>query len=83
DGAVTLVLVSGEKALDLGLKVIAKISGYADAAAPESFPTALAIAIPKAISNASLKASKIDFYEINEAFYVVALANQKLLGLSP
>ncbi|GAV59817.1 Thiolase_N domain-containing protein/Thiolase_C domain-containing protein, partial [Cephalotus follicularis] len=84
DGAAALVLVSGEKALDLGLKVIAKISGYADAAqAPELFPTAPAIAIPKAISNAGLKASEIDFYEINEAFSVVALANQKLLGLSP
>ncbi|GAV64818.1 Thiolase_C domain-containing protein, partial [Cephalotus follicularis] len=84
DGASALVLVSGEKALDLGLKVIAKISGYADAArAPELFPTAPTIAIPKAISNVGLKASEIDFYEINEAFSVVALANQKLLGLSP
>ncbi|GAV67565.1 Thiolase_C domain-containing protein, partial [Cephalotus follicularis] len=83
DGVATLVLVSGEKALDLGLKVIAKISGYADAAAPELFPTAPAIAIPKAISNAGLKGSEIDFYEINEAFSVMALGNQKLLGLSP
>ncbi|GAV59822.1 Thiolase_N domain-containing protein/Thiolase_C domain-containing protein [Cephalotus follicularis] len=83
DGAAALVLVSGEKALDFGLKVIAKISGYADAAqAPELFPTAPAIAIPKAISNAGLKASEIDFYEINEAFSVVALANQKLLGFN-
>ncbi|GAV89568.1 Thiolase_C domain-containing protein [Cephalotus follicularis] len=84
DGAATLVLVSGERALDLGLKVIAKISGYADAAqAPKLFPIAPAIAIPKAISNAGLKASEIDFYEINEPFYVVSLTNQKLLGLSP
>ncbi|KAL6574136.1 Acetyl-CoA acetyltransferase, cytosolic [Orobanche hederae] len=84
DGAAALVLVSGEKALQLGLEVIAKISGYADAAhAPEYFTTAPALAIPKAISNAGLEASKIDYYEINEAFAVVALANQKLLGLDP
>ncbi|KAJ7960238.1 Acetyl-CoA acetyltransferase [Quillaja saponaria] len=83
DGAAALVLVSGEKALKLGLQVIAKITGYADAAqAPELFTTAPALAIPKAISNAGLEASQIDFYEINEAFAVVALANQKLLGLN-
>ncbi|KAK4270864.1 hypothetical protein QN277_019632 [Acacia crassicarpa] len=84
DGAAALVLVSGEKALKLGLQVIAKIKGYADAAqAPELFPTAPALAIPKAISNAGLKAPQIDYYEINEAFSVVVLANQKLLALNP
>ncbi|GLU20623.1 hypothetical protein SLE2022_368130 [Rubroshorea leprosula] len=84
DGAAALVLVSGEKALKLGLQVIAKIRGFADAAqAPELFPTAPALAIPKAISNAGLETSQIDYYEINEAFSVVALANQKLLGLNP
>lgn len=84
DGAAALVLVSGEKAHKLGLQVIAKILGYADAAqGPELFTTAPALAIPKAISNAGLEASQIDFYEINEAFSVVALANQKLLGLDP
>ncbi|TQE02520.1 hypothetical protein C1H46_011928 [Malus baccata] len=84
DGAAALVLVSGEKALQLGLQVIAKIKGYADAAqAPELFTTAPALALPKAISNAGLEASQIDYYEINEAFSVVALANQKLLGLNP
>uniref|UniRef100_A0A5B7AWP3 Putative acetyl-CoA acetyltransferase, cytosolic 1 n=1 Tax=Davidia involucrata TaxID=16924 RepID=A0A5B7AWP3_DAVIN len=84
DGAAALVLVSGEKALKLGLQVIAKITGYADAAqAPELFTTAPALAIPKAISNAGLEASQVDYYEINEAFAVVALANQKLLGLNP
>ncbi|XP_052202935.1 acetyl-CoA acetyltransferase, cytosolic 1 [Diospyros lotus] len=83
DGAAALVLVSGEKALQLGLQVIAKIRGYADAAqAPELFTTAPALAIPKAISIAGLEAYQIDFYEINEAFSVVALANQRLLGLS-
>ncbi|CAN0927241.1 Probable acetyl-CoA acetyltransferase, cytosolic 2 [Linum grandiflorum] len=84
DGAAALVLVSGEKALELGLHVIAKITGYADAAqAPELFTTAPALAIPKAISNAGLDASRVDYYEINEAFAVVALANQKLLSLNP
>ncbi|MED6205334.1 Acetyl-CoA acetyltransferase, cytosolic [Stylosanthes scabra] len=82
DGAAALVLVSGEKALKLGLQVIAKVTGYADAAqAPELFTTAPALAIPKAISRAGLEASQIDFYEINEAFSVVALANQKLLEI--
>lgn len=82
DGAAALVLVSGAKALELGLTVIAKISGYADAAhAPELFTTAPALAIPKALSNAGVEASQVDFYEINEAFAVVALANQKLLDL--
>ncbi|KAH6780997.1 acetoacetyl-CoA thiolase 2 [Perilla frutescens var. hirtella] len=84
DGAAALVLVSGQKALELGLTVIAKISGYADAAhAPELFTTAPALAIPKAISNAGIEASQVDYYEINEAFAVVALANQKLLELNP
>lgn len=84
DGAAALVLVSGEKALQLGLKVLAKVTGYADAAqAPELFTTSPALAIPKAISNAGLDASQVDYYEINEAFAVVALANQKLLGLNP
>ncbi|RZC27562.1 Acetyl-CoA acetyltransferase, cytosolic 1 isoform C [Glycine soja] len=83
DGAAALVLVSGEKALKLGLQVIAKITGYADAAQePELFTTAPSLAIPKAIAKAGLETSQIDFYEINEAFAVVALANQKLLGLN-
>ncbi|KAH0669915.1 hypothetical protein AABB24_009630 [Solanum stoloniferum] len=84
DGAAALVLVSGEKAVKLGLDVIAKISGYADAAQePELFTISPAKAIPKAIKSAGLEASQIDYYEINEAFAVVALANQKLLGLNP
>ncbi|XP_031129166.1 acetyl-CoA acetyltransferase, cytosolic 1 [Ipomoea triloba] len=82
DGAAALVLVSGEKAVKLGLTVIGKIKGYADAAhAPELFTTAPALAIPKAIKNACLEASQVDYYEINEAFAAVALANQKLLEL--
>lgn len=82
DGAAALVLVSGQKALELGLEVIGKISGYGDAAqAPEKFTTAPALAIPKAISHADLNASQIDYYEINEAFAVVSVANMKLLEL--
>lgn len=82
DGAAAIVLVSGEKAKKLGLQVIARIRGYADAAqAPELFTTAPALAIPKAISNAALQNSQIDYYEINEAFSVVAVANQRLLGI--
>ncbi|RID59826.1 hypothetical protein BRARA_F03025 [Brassica rapa] len=84
DGAAALVLVSGEKALQLGLHVLAKVKGYGDAAQePEFFTTAPALAIPKAIAHAGLESSQVDYYEINEAFAVVALANQKLLGISP
>nr|UBI61885.1 acetoacetyl-CoA thiolase [Panax vietnamensis] len=84
DGGAALVLVSGETAVKLGLQVLAKISGYGDAAqSPELFTTSPALAIPKAISSAGIEASQVDFYEINEAFAVVALANQKLLGLNP
>ncbi|CAD6203913.1 unnamed protein product [Miscanthus lutarioriparius] len=82
DGAAALVLVSGQKAQELGLQVHARIKGYADAAqAPELFTTTPALAIPKAIANAGLESSHVDFYEINEAFSAVALANQKLLGI--
>ncbi|GMP62480.1 hypothetical protein CsSME_00024576 [Camellia sinensis var. sinensis] len=84
DDAAALVLVSGETTLKLGLHVIGKIAGYADAAqAPELFTTAPALAIPKAISNTGLEASQVDYYEINEAFAVVSLSNMKLLGLNP
>ncbi|XP_057430099.1 acetyl-CoA acetyltransferase 2-like [Lotus japonicus] len=83
DGAAALVLVSGEIALKLGLQVIARIRGYADAAkAPEDFSTAPSLAIPKALSHAGLDASEIDFFEINEAFSVVTLCNQQLLGIN-
>ncbi|XP_024374217.1 acetyl-CoA acetyltransferase 1 isoform X2 [Physcomitrium patens] len=84
DGAAALVLVSGAKAKELGLQVIAKIRGYADAAqAPELFTTSPAIAIPKAISRAGIDQSQVDFYEINEAFAVVSVANQQILKLKP
>lgn len=83
DGASALMLMSKEKVEELGVKPIAKLIGYGDAAhEPEWFTTAPVKAIPKAISKAGLKADDIDFYEINEAFSVVALAGIKELGLS-
>ncbi len=82
DGASALILVSGEKLKELGLTPLAKIIGYADAQqAPEWFTTAPAKALPIAIKNAGLTADKIEFYEINEAFSAVSLANNKLLNL--
>jgi len=84
DGAAALVLVSGAKATELGLQVIAKIRGYADAAQePTLFTTSPALAIPKAIARAGIDEKQVDFYEINEAFAVVALANEQLLNLKP
>lgn len=84
DGAAALVLMSKEKADALGIKPLAKIRGFADAAQdPLWFTTAPALAIPKAIKNAGLAPADIDFYEINEAFSVVAIANNRKLGLDP
>ncbi|KAJ9132998.1 Acetyl-CoA acetyltransferase [Pleurostoma richardsiae] len=84
DGAAAVVLVSEAKLKELGIKPIAKILGWGDAARePERFTTAPALAIPKAIKHAGLEQKDIDFYEINEAFSVVALANVKLLSLDP
>jgi acetyl-CoA C-acetyltransferase len=83
DGAAALVLMSKEKAEALGVKPLAKIVSFADAAqAPEWFTTAPAKALPIALSKAGLKSSEIDFFEINEAFSVVALANNKELNLN-
>ncbi|MCS4434633.1 acetyl-CoA C-acyltransferase [Aquiflexum gelatinilyticum] len=82
DGASALVLASKEKVEELGLTPIAKIRGFADAAQdPLWFTTAPALAIPKAIKNAGLSAEEIDYYEINEAFAAVAIANQRELNL--
>ncbi len=84
DGAAAVVLMSKEKADELGLTPIAKISGYADAAqSPEWFTTAPAKAVPVAIGKAGLKAEDISYYELNEAFSVVGLANMKLLNITP
>ncbi len=82
DGASALVLMSKEKMEDLGLKPLAKIVSYADAAhEPEWFTTAPAKALPIALKKANLDISEIDFFEFNEAFSVVGLANNKILGL--
>jgi acetyl-CoA C-acetyltransferase len=82
DGASALVLMSKEKMEELGLKPLAKIRGFADAATdPLWFTTAPALAIPKAIKHAGLTGADIDYYEINEAFAAVALANQRQLNL--
>ena len=84
DGASALILVSGEKMKELGLKPLAKIISYADAAhEPENFTTAPSLAVPKALKKAGLEISDIDFFEFNEAFSVVGLANNKILNLDP
>jgi len=84
DGAAALVLMSMDEAVVRGLKPLARILGYADAQqAPEKFTTSPSKAIPLAIAKAGLTARDINFYEINEAFSVVSLANNKLLGLDP
>jgi acetyl-CoA C-acetyltransferase len=82
DGAAALVLMSEEKALSLGLKPLAYISSYADAAQePKWFTTTPSKAIPKALEKAGLTISDVDYFEFNEAFAVVGLANAKILGL--
>ena len=82
DGAAAVILMSEEKALSLGLKPLAYIKGYADAAQePQWFTTAPAKAIPKALEKAGLSIDEVDFFEFNEAFAVVGLANAKILGL--
>lgn len=84
DGASALVLVSEKKLKELGLTPLAKIRGFADAALePIWFTTAPAEAIPRALKHAGITASEVDFYEINEAFSVVALANIQKLNLNP
>lgn len=82
DGAAALVLMSADKAKAMGLKPLAKVLGYADAEqAPEWFTTTPAKAIPKAVEKAGLKMGDIQFFEINEAFSAVALANVQLMGI--
>ncbi|WP_405396135.1 acetyl-CoA C-acyltransferase [Maribacter sp. Asnod2-G09] len=82
DGAAALVLMSREKAEELNLKPLAVIKSYADAAhEPEWFTTAPAKALPKALAKSNLKLEEIEFFEFNEAFSVVGLANMKILGL--
>lgn len=82
DGAAAILLMSKEKAEALGVKPLAKIIGFADAEQePKWFTTSPALAIPKALKNAGIEASEVDFYEINEAFAVVSLANNQKLNL--
>ena len=83
DGGAALILMSAEKAKELKLKPLAKIRSYADAAhEPKWFTTAPAKALPKALAKANININEVDFFELNEAFSVVGLANMKILGLS-
>ena len=82
DSASALILMSKEKMEELGVKPLAKIIAYSDASIePENFTTAPSKALPKALKKANLEISDIDFFEFNEAFSVVGLANNKILGL--
>jgi acetyl-CoA C-acetyltransferase len=82
DGAAAMVLMSKEKANELGIKPIATIKSYADAAhEPKWFTTAPAKALPKALAKANISIDEVDYFEFNEAFSVVGLANMKILGL--
>ena len=84
DGASAVIMMSKEKAEELGIKPLAKVISYADAShEPEWFTTAPAKAVPKALDKAGLKASEVDFWEFNEAFSVVGIVNTKLLELDP
>lgn len=84
DGAAALVLLSAQKAKELGLTPLAAIRGYADAEqAPEWFTTSPSLALPKAIAKAGLRASDISFWELNEAFSVVGIENTRRLQLDP
>ena len=83
DGGAALILMSAEKAAELNLKPLAKIRSYADAAhEPKWFTTAPAKALPKALAKANIAIEDVDYFELNEAFSVVGLANMKILGLT-
>jgi acetyl-CoA C-acetyltransferase len=84
DGASALVLMSGEKVKELGVKPLARIVSYADAEqAPEWFTTSPSLAMPKAAAKAGLSMDQIDYFELNEAFSVVSLVNMQKLNLNP
>ena len=84
DGAAALILMSTEKAIELGLNPLAKIKSFADAAhEPKWFTTAPAKAVPLALDKAGITTADVDFFELNEAFSVVGLANIQKLGLEP
>jgi len=82
DGASAVLLMSKEKAESMGLKPIAKILSFADAEqAPEWFTTTPSVAVPKAVAKAGLNMDQINFFELNEAFSVVCLANARIMNL--
>ena len=82
DGAAALVIMSEDKANELGLTPLAYIKGYADAEQePKWFTTSPSIALPKALDKAGISKSDVDFFEFNEAFSVVGIANTRILGL--
>lgn len=82
DGAAAVVLMSADKAKELGIKPLAIIHSYADAEqAPEKFTTTPSVAVPKAVKKAGLQMSDIEYFELNEAFSVVGIANIKLMNL--
>lgn len=82
DGAAALILMTEEKAIELNLKPLAYIRGYADAAQePKWFTTSPAKALPKALAKAGISQEKVDFFEFNEAFSIVGLANAKILDI--
>ena len=84
DGAAALLLMSKKKANELGLKPIAIIKGFADAAQdPRWFTTTPALALPKALAKAGIEKEAISYFEFNEAFSVVGLVNTSLLNLDP
>ena len=84
DGAAAVVLMSKEKAEELGIKGLAKILAFADAQQePDWFTTSPSLAMPKAAKKAGLDIKDMDLYEINEAFSVVSIANNQLMGLDP
>ena len=83
DGGAALILMSAEKALELNLKPLAKIKSYADAAhEPKWFTTAPSKAIPKALEKIDMSIDEIEYFELNEAFSIVGLANMKIMGLN-
>ncbi len=84
DGAAALVLMTAEKAKELGIKPLARIRSYADAEqAPEWFTTTPAQAVPKAVAKAGLKMEDVEFFELNEAFAVVGIENSRIMKLKP
>ncbi len=84
DGAAALVIMSAEKAQELGVKPIAKIRSYADIEqAPEWFTTAPSVAVPKAVAKAGLKMEDVEYFELNEAFSVVGIENSRRMKLRP